>query len=137
VLAGCRVLLAEDGRDNRWLVARVLKKAGADVTAVENGRLAVDTALAARDEGKPFQIILMDMQMPVMDGYEATRRLRAEAYTGPIVALTAHAMSTDRSRCLEAGCDDYLSKPIDRAKLIEVVARFAGERKADSGGRSC
>ncbi|HXZ86298.1 MAG TPA: ATP-binding protein, partial [Myxococcota bacterium] len=136
-LEGARVLLAEDGVDNQRLVRALLRPTAVEVAVVENGAQAVDQALAALDAGRPFELVLMDMQMPVMDGYEATRRLRAEAYTGPIVALTAHAMSTDRSRCLEAGCDDYLSKPIDRAKLIEVVARFAGERKADSGGRSC
>ncbi len=118
---GGRVLLAEDGLDNQRLIAFVLKKADVEVTLVENGREAVDAALAA---DPPFDLILMDMQMPVLDGYGAVKALRQAEYCGPIVALTANAMSGDRDKCVEAGCDDYTTKPIDRPKLLRLVAKY-------------
>ena len=124
------VLLAEDGRDNQRLIELVLRKAGAAVALAENGQVALDLALAAREQGKAFDVILMDMQMPVMDGYESTRRLRAEGWTGPIVALTAHAMAGDRDKCVAAGCTDYVSKPIDRGKLLTRLAQYVGVAKA-------
>ena len=119
----CRILFAEDGPDNQRLIAQVLRKAGAEVTIVENGQLALDTALTARDNGTPFDVVLMDMQMPVMDGYTATKSLRSQGYVGPVIALTAHAMSTDRQKCLEAGCSEYATKPIKRKEFIATIRR--------------
>ena len=123
-LAGRRVLLAEDGADNQRLVSLVLRKAGAEVQIVENGRDAVDEALAAWRAERTFDIVLMDMQMPVLDGYGATEQLRTADYPGLIVALTAHAMVGDRQKCLAAGCSDYATKPINRRVLVSRLAEL-------------
>ena len=114
-----RVLLAEDGEDNQNLIATHLRKAGLEVMIAVNGRQAVDQVKL-----HSFDLVLMDMQMPEMDGYSATRMLRLLGHTLPIIALTANAMAEDRVRCLEAGCTEYLSKPISRAQLLQTAAKF-------------
>ena len=119
-----RVLLAEDAPDLQRLMVLLLESAGVEVTAVENGQLAVEQAWAARQEGRPFDVVLMDMQMPVMDGYAATLELRRKGYEEAIFALTAHAMVEDRQECLDTGCDDYLSKPVDIGQLLAKCAHF-------------
>ncbi|HEV3344855.1 MAG TPA: response regulator [Pirellulales bacterium] len=128
-----RLLLAEDTPDIRRLVSEILKKQGAEVVAVENGERAVAVALEAANRGEPFDVVLMDIQMPVLDGLEATRRLRNRNYSGPIVALTAHAMTDDRTQCLQAGCDDYETKPVDRERLAELVARHIRRHRGKPG----
>jgi len=125
-----RILLVEDGPDNQRVISFLLEKAGAEVTLAENGEEALQKVQTAVDAQRCFDVVLMDMQMPVLDGYQATRRLRSDGYTRPIIALTAHAMEGDRAKCLAAGCDDYLAKPIERAKLYESVRAFAANAQA-------
>jgi len=115
------VLLAEDGRDNRLLLGTILKRAGIDVESVPDGAAALDAVAEAERAGRPFDAIVMDMQMPVMDGYEATARLRERGCAVPILALTADALADARQRCLDAGCDAYASKPIDRRALLQAL----------------
>lgn len=122
-LAG-RVLLAEDCPDNQLLLTHILKKQGLNVTLVDNGLKALELALTADGDGEPFDVIFMDMQMPEMDGYEATFALRQAGYRGTVVALTANAMSHDRDRCLSAGCDEYLSKPVVIRELASLLCTY-------------
>ena len=133
-----RILLVEDTLVNQHLVRQMLTRRGAEVDVADNGRLAVEQALKVwhaselTAEDRPYGVILMDMQMPELDGYAATRMLRHHGYQGAIVALTAHAMADDRRKCLEAGCDDHLTKPIDRARLFEVCAQYLASNAAGS-----
>ncbi|GAA4428961.1 CHASE domain-containing protein [Bremerella cremea] len=129
-LQGMRVLLAEDGPDNVRLISFHLRKAGAEVFTVENGKLSIEqltvdgTVDGELRSPPPFDVLLTDMQMPVMDGYESAIRLREKGCQMPIVALTAHAMAGDLQKCLDAGCTAYTTKPIDRHRLIETIQRF-------------
>jgi CheY-like chemotaxis protein len=127
-----RILLAEDGPDNQRLISFILQKAGYNVTVAKNGQIAYDLAMKAVSDAIPFDVILMDMQMPVLDGYDATRQLRAAGYTKPIVALTAHAMASDRQKCLAAGCDEFATKPIDRTRLFETIRNITDLHKVQT-----
>ncbi|KAG6333867.1 hypothetical protein ID866_5222 [Astraeus odoratus] len=127
------ILLAEDNMVNQKLAVKILEKYGHSVEIAENGSLAVDAFKARILQGKPFDIILMDVSMPFMGGMEATELIRAyEVHKGllrtPIIALTAHAMIGDRERCLQAGMDDHITKPLRRGDLLNSINKLAGER---------
>jgi two-component system sensor histidine kinase/response regulator len=123
-LRGTRILLAEDNEINQQIAIELLEGAGAVVEVAGNGREAVEMLAKA---GAVFDVVLMDLQMPEMDGLQATARIRADSRfaTLPIIAMTAHATIEERQRCLAAGMNDHVAKPIDPDQLIEVVARFA------------
>jgi PAS domain S-box-containing protein len=135
-LAGRKILLVEDGPDNQRLITFLLRKAGAEVILRENGKLAVEfLSIDGALEGplcdsNSIDLVLMDMQMPEMDGYKATELLRKKGCTTPILALTAHAMASDLEKCLNAGCNTRLTKPIDRTALINACSIWIQSRKA-------
>ena len=120
-LPDCRILIVDDGKSNRKLLRLFLQRAGAQLVEAENGREAVD-----RVSEQDFDIILMDMQMPIMDGYTAATTLRQMGYVTPIVALTAHAMKQDEDKCLAAGCSHFLPKPVNSNQLLQLVSELVG-----------
>ena len=113
-----KILLVEDNEMNRDMLSRRLTKRGYDVTMAVDGQEGVDLAMAQQPD-----LILLDMSLPVLDGWTAARMLKADPATAviPIIALTAHALAGDREKALEAGCDDYDTKPVDLARLIEKI----------------
>lgn len=117
-LRGLRILIVEDSPDSQTLMKRILEKRGAIVETASNGEQGFEKAV-----GNGFDVVLMDIQMPVMNGYEATEKLRASGYEGPIVALTAHALAEEKQKCLSSGCSDYLTKPVDKAELFDVIQK--------------
>jgi CheY-like chemotaxis protein len=119
ILLQGRILLAEDGADNQRLLRMQLAGAGASVTSALNGQIALDLVAT-----QTFDLILMDMQMPVMDGYAATAELRRRGVTTPIIALTADAMAEDRDKCRASGCDGYLSKPVEEEELLKTAHNY-------------
>ena len=119
---GTRVLLVEDGADNQRLITHILQRAGAKVTVADNGMACLELIGAPAEDR--FDLVLMDIQMPVMDGLQATARLRADGHDLPVVALSASAMLEDEHACETAGCNAFLAKPIDRAHLVATIARM-------------
>lgn len=126
LLENLKILLVDDGETNRKLISLFLTRSGAAVELAENGALALHAAEKTR-----FDAVLMDMQMPVMDGYTATVRLREKGYSGPIIALTAHAMKGDREKCESAGCSGYLAKPVNMDELVRTVLEAVGQGTAN------
>ncbi|MCO8121676.1 PAS domain S-box protein [Stieleria sp. TO1_6] len=125
----CHVLVVDDRHDIRFLSGRILGKAGATVAEAEDGQIAVDHIREALQNGNPPALILLDMQMPNLDGYDTAKQLRTLGFTGPIIALTADAMQGDMNRCIESGCNDYLSKPIDAMRLVSLVSELTTQAK--------
>jgi CheY-like chemotaxis protein len=120
-----KILLVEDNEMNRDMLSRRLGKKGYEVVIAVDGQQGLDLAKSQAPD-----LILMDMSLPVVDGWEATRRLKADSATGqiPIIALTAHAMTGDRDKALEAGCDDYDTKPVELARLLEKIQTLLEKR---------
>ena len=134
-LDGTRVLIAEDTPGLRFLVSRLLEVAGAEVEVVEDGSQAIEAVERSIAANAAYDVILMDVQMPVMNGFDATRRLRNAGRTLPIIALTAGAMAGDREKCLAAGCDEYVAKPIDRGELLRAIATLTARQPQAAGAR--
>lgn len=130
-LGGLRILLAEDSPDSQRLICLHLRRAGAEVVPATDGNQAFLKAIASMDGSVPhFDVVLMDIEMPGIDGYEATRRLREHGYERPIIILSAHALSNSQNRGHQAGADDYLTKPIDPSRLIDACSRWARQDRA-------
>jgi CheY-like chemotaxis protein/anti-sigma regulatory factor (Ser/Thr protein kinase) len=128
-----RILLADDNEANQKLIRLRLCQAGAEVVTADNGKEALDRTSEAALEGRPFDAVIMDMQMPVLDGYEAVRQLRARGFTEPILAVTAYAMSADRDECIGVGCDDHLSKPIQWDRFLAKLTRLLTAKDGAAG----
>jgi len=125
-----RALVAEDAKANQALIQVLLQKMGFEVTIVEDGQQAIEQV---RKEA--FDIIFMDMQMPVVNGYDATQQIKAMGIRTPVIAVTAHAMKGDEQKCFDAGCDDYIAKPIDRKKMEQIISEHLS-KKAESQARN-
>jgi CheY-like chemotaxis protein len=118
-----RVLLAEDDQSIQALMQRALAAVGLEVDVAADGLVACEKALRARDRAMPYDVILMDIKMPRLDGFAAARRLRAAGWSGPVLALSAHAGPSVADDCREAGCDDYLLKPMSLEELVRQIGR--------------
>ena len=127
-----RILLAEDNDANRQVIALRLGRAGAEVVTARNGKEALERFDDAARQGRPIEAVIMDMEMPVIDGYEAVRQLRARGCSAPIIAVTAYAMREDRDECLAIGCDDHISKPIEWDRLFLSLSELLAGARAEA-----
>lgn len=123
------MLVVDDRREIRFLSKQILTRAGATVAECNDGMLAVEHIIACFVDGGRPDLILLDMQMPILDGYATAKQLRELGYDGPIIALTADAMQGDMNKCLEAKCNDYLSKPIDAERMLRLVSEMTQPHK--------
>jgi signal transduction histidine kinase/CheY-like chemotaxis protein len=132
-LAGLKILVVEDSKVNQIVIAAQLQKAGAEIVFADNGQIGIEKIDKAETEKAPFDVVLMDMQMPVMDGYQATTTLRHNGYSRPIIAVTAHALHNDRQKVLDAGCNDYLTKPFQTEHLFKTILKYFPKNTKDFG----
>jgi CheY-like chemotaxis protein len=123
-LSGVHILLVEDSRDNQLLIEKYLADTGCEMVLADDGAEGVDYALK-----HPPDLILMDMQMPVLDGIGATKKLREAGYAGPIIALTAHAMRIQIKKSIEAGCNAHITKPVSRHSLVEAILKHTSTQR--------
>ncbi len=114
-------LLVEDNEDHQYLMAAVLRPMGVNVAVVERGEDAIELVKSSRETDRAFDLILMDIRLPTIDGYETTRQIREAGFQGPIVATTARAMADEIEKCHKSGCDACVSKPFDRATLYDTI----------------
>jgi CheY-like chemotaxis protein len=124
-----RVLICEDQPEIRRLMGWLIEEAGGRATLIDSGEAAVEVVQQAADD---FDVVLLDIQMPRLDGYEVARRIRQLGFRKPVIAVTAAAMPTDREKCLQAGCDDYLPKPIEVDKLLSMIARYTARLNSET-----
>jgi CheY-like chemotaxis protein len=120
------ILLAEDGIDNQRIIARLIRNWGMNVVVVSNGQETLDLTFPPEGIGRCFDAILMDIDMPILDGYATTRELRRRGYQSPIIAVTTNTQPDDPRKCLDAGCNDYLPKPVNRQTLATMLAQYVG-----------
>jgi PAS domain S-box-containing protein len=132
-LNGLSILLVEDNPDNEQIFLHMLEPEGMKIVIANNGKKGVDSAIAHHKAGTPFDLVLMDMQMPVMDGYTATRELRKFGLNAPIIALTAYAMESEEKKCITAGCDGFIAKPIVRSQLLQEIRNALNAASQQSG----
>lgn len=135
-LEATRMLVVDDAKDNRVLLQHFLKRTGARVDFAYDGQQAIQRVSAASAESDPYELILMDMQMPVLDGYNATMQLRQAGFQAPIIAITAHALDGDREQCINAGCNEYLSKPVNRSALIQMCQTMLTQESDSTNDQS-
>jgi two-component system CheB/CheR fusion protein len=135
-LTGCRVLVVDDRSEIRFLARQFIEKSGASVEIAVDGDDALRTIERSERRDEPFDIVLLDMQMPVKDGYTTARELRDRGFSQPIIAVTAHAMQGDRQRCLDVGCNDYTPKPLEQRRLLELISQYCGKPARPGAARA-